>query len=214
VRFQKGATNRAPSPRPPRTSVGTLVKISEAAWVPPGYIPSLPGCIPSPIPCVHALLHACSAAPACVLRCSRLRPGPGPEIPAHFGKIWMGLCCVRALLRAFFAACVLRSVRAPLRACSAACVPGLLAWTANPGSLGEDGGHVSFCACSAAYVLRCVRAHATPHQNPNTTNLPRHATAPTYYVFSVEFTLLKRFYRYYLTRVFIKEVLPLLPNLY
>jgi len=34
-----------------------------------------PGCIPSLLPCVHALLRAGSAAPACVLRCSRLHPG-------------------------------------------------------------------------------------------------------------------------------------------
>ena len=34
-----------------------------------------PGCIPSLLPCVHALLRACSTAPACMLRCSRLHPG-------------------------------------------------------------------------------------------------------------------------------------------
>jgi len=153
VRYPKGATDRAPSPRPPRTSVGTLGKSFRRPPVTPGCITSLPACIPSPLPCVHALLHACSAAPASVVRCSRVRPGPGPQILAHAARYgWNSaacvLCCVRSPLRACSAAFVLRCVRAPLHACPA-CSHGP-----------QIPAHLGRCRrpCIFLPVLRCVRA--------------------------------------------------------
>jgi len=164
-----------PPPRP-RSSQISERSDSEVAS---GLGMARPGCIPSLHPCVHALIRSCSSVPARVLRRFRVRPPPvgasrvicctalGVDICE------MGLCRVRALLRACSAACVLCYVRAPLRECSTACAPGLLAWTAIPGSLEEDmTGHVPFCSCSAVGVLCCVRAPDTLQQNPNTTHSP------------------------------------------
>ena len=62
---------------------GPWERFSEATWSRQATSPpSLPGCIPSPLPCVHASLRVCSAARACVLRGSNVRPGPGLKIPA------------------------------------------------------------------------------------------------------------------------------------
>jgi len=52
----------------------------------------LPHCamlILSLLPCVHARLRACSAARACLLRCSRVRPGhEGALCPGGYKKIY------------------------------------------------------------------------------------------------------------------------------
>jgi len=71
--------------------------------------------LPARLHPLPAPVRACFAA--CVLCCSCERaallpraPGARTSNPSSRGKIWMGLCCVRALMRAFSAACVLRCV--------------------------------------------------------------------------------------------------------
>ena len=77
VRYRNILSGSAASACTPRTGLGTLGPLHMVSAADPW-----PVCtylharlFPLPLPCLHALLSAFSAAPASVLRCSRVRRG-------------------------------------------------------------------------------------------------------------------------------------------